>query len=109
MSEKYFNSPEHKRIVSEERQYNMPRLMQLKNQMDSGKIKNKELFINNPLWEYGYVQCIGIECSIKSNSTSYTCPLSQEQCWWVDAHKWRLENEKEVRGRLSFMRKYSDI
>jgi len=98
-------------FLVERRSYNLPRLKKLKEMIDKGEVlkQKKEVFTDNPIWErHGFVHCIGVHCSIKELSTTYDCPLEQEDCWWVYAHYWRLDFDKKPK-KWSIMKRYSDI
>ena len=111
MSMKYLNSLEHEAMVKAEREINIPKLQKLRDMLDSGEcIMNRETIVKNPLWEHGYVQCIGVECRIKTTSTKHECPLDSTPngCWWIYAHEWRLNNDRKRHG-ISILRKEGDI
>jgi len=103
-------------MLANERAYNLPRLQKVKEMLDNGEIKDKkEFWKNNDVWEQndegycqGWVACIGVQCPMKAQSTINECPIAQKECWWVYAHNWLMKNDKAIKGRTSFMRKYSD-
>lgn len=110
--QKYLESPEFQAMLKREREYNLPRLQKLREMLDSGEVKmNRELMTNCDLWEFKWVNCMGIKCKGRGIHDVHECPLeaTPQGCWWLKAYQWRKKHEKEIRNRWTFMRKHSDI